>query len=87
MQGVEGVSTRISHNERITSERSRKAEFIIGVKNKKFQTNASRICALYLFYHAIIANFKDFLQNYFFSKDKLHPTQFVFQPINELIKW
>ena len=29
MQGVEGVSTRISHDDRITNERSRKAEFII----------------------------------------------------------
>ena len=36
MQGVEGVSTRISHDERITNERSRKAEFIIWVKSKKF---------------------------------------------------
>ena len=36
MQGFEGVSTRISHDERITNERSRKAEFIIWVKSKKF---------------------------------------------------
>ena len=33
---VEGVCTRISHDEWTTNERSRKAEFIIEVKSKKF---------------------------------------------------
>ena len=60
MQGVENVSTIILHDERITKQQNRKAEFNIWVKSKKFYTNAPRIGALHLFYHALIADFKDF---------------------------